>query len=65
MTAAPKLRAATADVLAFRGDLRLLRNHAVIDRRGWLVLRLQYVSDAEAVRLFRALVSCGALEGRE
>lgn len=49
-------------VLRIGGGLLLLRNHAIIDLRGRLLMRLQLVSDADAVRVFDALVFCGALE---
>lgn len=59
------LAARLSDVLAIRGGMYLLRNHAVVDGRGRLVLRFQYTSNREAVRVFLALCACGALEDRE
>ncbi len=41
------------------GGFMLLRNHAIVDYRGHLVMRLQLVNDAEAVRIFNAMIWCG------
>jgi hypothetical protein len=43
----------------------LWRNHAVTDHRGRLLLRLQFVGNAEAVRIFDALAWCGLFDAEE